>query len=249
MIKRSVEVGNDTCFMGFNAGKQHIQSAVFDATSLEGGGAGGTNEVQTVTITGTPTGGTVTLTFRAATTGTIAYNATAAAVEDALEAISTIGDGDIRVTGGPGPGTPWVVTFINDLGHQDVPLMTASGAGLTGGTTPAIGVVQTTAGSATGYDARILIGSPDKPGTIVTKVVGGSTNDDVIREYTGTGTIFGLVDGVEEFFGVSSEANRALPVYNHVGLVVDATKVKNYTTYKSAFDTWAASNSIRVMYG
>lgn len=249
MITRSIELGSDTCFMGFNAGKQHIQSAVFDATSLELGGAGGTDEVQTVTITGSPTGGTFTLTFRGVTTAGIAYNATATTVEDALEAIAGIGNGDVRVTGGALPGTPVIVTFINDLGHQDVPLMTASGASLTGGTTPAVGVVQTTAGSATGYDARILVGSMDKPGTIVTKIVGGGTNDDVIREYTGTGSIFGLIDGIEEFFGITSDANRALPVYNHVGLVVDATKIKNYTTYKSAFDTWAAANSIRVMYG
>lgn len=249
MITRTIEVGSDTCLMGFNAGKQHIPSAVFDATSLEAGGAGGTDEVQTITITGSPGGGTFTLTFRGATTAGIAYNADAGTVETALEALSTIGNGDVRVTGGALPGTPAVVTFVNDLGHQDVPLMTASGASLTGGTTPAIAVTLTTAGSATGYDARILIGSMDKPGTIVTKVAGGGTNDDVIREYTGSGSIFGIVDGIEEFFGVSSDANRALPVYNHTGLVVDATKVKNYTTHKTAFDSWAATANVTVMYG
>jgi hypothetical protein len=234
--------------MGFNAGKQHIPSAVFDATSLEPG-SGGTNEVQHVTITGTPSSGNITLTFRGATTANILYNAVAATVETALEALSTIGNGDVVVTGGPGPGTAWIVTFVNDLGHQNVPMMVAANVDLGGGTTPAVAVTQATAGSETGWDPRILIGSFEKPGTIVTKVTGAGSNDDTIREYTGTGTIFGIVDGVEEFFAVTSDANRALPVYNHTGLVVDATKVKNYTTHKSAFDTWAGTANVTVMYG
>lgn len=103
-----------------------------------------TAEVQTVTITGTPTGGTFTLTFDGQTTATIAYNAAAAAVQSALEALSNIAPGDVTVTGGPGPGTPWVATFLGTLGN--VPQMTASGAGLTGGT-PVIAVTTNTGGS------------------------------------------------------------------------------------------------------
>jgi hypothetical protein len=234
--------------MGFNAGKQYIPSAVFDATTLRMGSEG-TDEIQTVTITGTPTGGTFTLTFLGSTTAGIAYNAAATAVEDALEALSTIGNGNVRVTGGPGPGTPYSVTFINQLGHANQPAMTASGASLTGGTTPAVAVTTPTPGSAVGYDPRILVGSFTYPGTIVTIVVGAGTGDDVVREYVGSGTIYGLVDGVEEFFAVSSEANRALPIYRGTGLVVDARKIKNYVTYKSAFDTWAAARGVTVRYG
>src|SRR5262245_46081762 len=73
----------------------------------------GTNEVQTVTITGSPTGGTFTLTFGGQTTAPIAYNATAVQVQAALEALSTIGFPNVRVTGGPGPGTAFSVTFQN----------------------------------------------------------------------------------------------------------------------------------------
>ena len=43
------------------------------------------NEQQTVTITGTPTGGSFTLTFEGKTTPPLAYNSTAAAVEAALK--------------------------------------------------------------------------------------------------------------------------------------------------------------------
>ncbi len=108
-----------------------------------------TSEVQTVTITGTPTGGTFTLTFSGATTSTIAYNATAATVQTALNGLSNIDPGDVAVTGGPGPGTPWVVTFGGAYAGVDVPTMTGSAVGLTGGTTPAVNVAVTTPGSST----------------------------------------------------------------------------------------------------
>lgn len=104
-----------------------------------------TSEVQTVTITGTPTGGTFTLTFDGETTAPIAYNAAAAAVDTALEALPNIEAGEVAVTGGPGPGTPYVVTFVTAVG--DVPQMTADGAALTGGTAPAVGVTTTTPGN------------------------------------------------------------------------------------------------------
>ncbi len=110
----------------------------------------GTNEVQTVTITGSPTGGTFTLTFGGQTTGPIAYNATAAAVATALQALSSIGAGNVTTGGGPLPGTAVTVTFQNDLGGTNVAMMTASGAGLTGGTSPAVTVAETTAGVASG---------------------------------------------------------------------------------------------------
>ena len=99
-------------------------------------------EKQTVTITGTPASGTFTLTYKAQTTAPIAYNAAAAAVQSALNALSTIGANGVTVSGGPGPGTPYVVTF-NKL--TDPPQMTATGS-FTGGSTPAVAVTTTTAG-------------------------------------------------------------------------------------------------------
>jgi len=104
-----------------------------------------TAEVQTVTITGTPTGGTFTLTFDGETTGPIDFDATNAEMDTALEALSNIGVGEVTVTGGPGPGTAFTVTFSSSLGN--VPQMTANGAGLTGGTTPTVTVTTTTGGN------------------------------------------------------------------------------------------------------
>lgn len=107
-----------------------------------------TSEIQTVTITGTPTGGTFTLSFDGATTAAIAYNATGATVQTALEALPTITAGDVSVSGGPGPGTPYVATFGGQYAGTDVAAMTASGASLTGGTSPAVAVTTGTAGGA-----------------------------------------------------------------------------------------------------
>lgn len=100
---------------------------------------------QVITITGTPTGGTFALTFSGQTTSAIAYNANAATVAAALAALSNLDATDITVTGGAGPATPWQVAFIatGAYANANVPLMTADGALLTGGT-PIIAVTPST---------------------------------------------------------------------------------------------------------
>jgi len=102
------------------------------------------DEVQTVTITGGPAGGTFTLTFDGDTTAGIAFNAIASAVESALEALDSVGTGNVSVSGSG--GGPYTVTFEGDLEDTDVPQMTASAASLTGGTSPAVTVTTTTPG-------------------------------------------------------------------------------------------------------
>jgi hypothetical protein len=104
----------------------------------------GTADQQTVTITGAPTGGTFTLTFNGQTTAGIAFNAVNSAVQTALQALSTVGANNATVTGAAGA---WVVTFAGTLAPGAQNLMTASGAGLTGGTTPAVAVTHTVMGS------------------------------------------------------------------------------------------------------
>jgi hypothetical protein len=108
--------------------------------------AAGVDEVQQVAITGSPTGGTFTLTFSGQTTSAIAYNAAAADVQSALEALSNITPGDVTCTGGPLPGTPVSVSFAGGTyDGTDVPQMTATGS-FTGGTSPAVTVTTTTPG-------------------------------------------------------------------------------------------------------
>jgi hypothetical protein len=107
------------------------------------------SSVQTVAITGAPTGGTFTLTFSGQTTASIAYNATAAVVRAALEALTNIGAGNVRVTGGPGPATAWVVTFVGPMSGAAQAAITATATGLTGGSSPAVTITQTTTGGTT----------------------------------------------------------------------------------------------------
>lgn len=105
----------------------------------------GVSEVQTVTITGAPTGGDFVLDFNGKATTDIAFNATAAAVQSALQALSTVGAGNATVTGSA--GGPYTVTFAGALANQNVTVLTATG-NFTGGTTPAVAVATTTPGSA-----------------------------------------------------------------------------------------------------
>jgi hypothetical protein len=122
------------------------------------GGIGGVNEVQTITITGAPTGGSYTLTFNGQTTGAIPYNATTADVTTALNALSNVNSGETTVSGGPQPGTAITVGFGGQYEHTDVPQMTATGS-FTGGTTPAVTVTTTTTSSLTSVVNGVSIAS------------------------------------------------------------------------------------------
>ena len=94
--------------------------------------------VQTVTLTGGPTGGTFTLTFGGDTTSSIAYNASAATVQSDLAALGSIGCGNVVVTTGINGG--WQVRFTGSLAGTFESQLTASGSGLTCGTSPGVSV-------------------------------------------------------------------------------------------------------------
>jgi hypothetical protein len=66
-------------------------------------------------------------------------------VQTALTAIASIGTGNVSVTGGPGPGTPWTVTFLGAKAYTNVAQMTATGS-FTGGSSPAVAVSTVTDG-------------------------------------------------------------------------------------------------------
>lgn len=116
--------------------------------------ASGTNEVQTLTIGGTPTGGTFRLTFQGGQTGAITWTAVdatlIAAIDTALEALANVGAGNVTVAGttmtsGIGAAT---ITFTGTLAAQDVGPITAQSS-LTG-TAPTVTVAVTTPGVAVG---------------------------------------------------------------------------------------------------
>ncbi len=110
----------------------------------------GTNEVQRITITGTPTGGTFTLTFNGQTTAPIAYNGFAADVKTALAALSNIDAADLTTSGGALPGATVDVTFGGIYAGVNVPIMTIAIGGLTGGAPAATITTPTAGGGGTG---------------------------------------------------------------------------------------------------
>jgi hypothetical protein len=122
---------NDTGLSGAAIGK-----AIEDDQYMPG------NEFNTVVIDAT--GGTYTLTFGGQTTSALAYDANAATVLAALEALSTIPTGSIRVED---TGTlTYTVEFGGSLGETDQTL-TSTATGLTGGAGTAT-VTETKAGGA-----------------------------------------------------------------------------------------------------
>jgi hypothetical protein len=92
--------------------------------------------IQSLSMTGTPAGGTFVLEFQGVPTATIPYNATSTQVQTALNIVAGIASqGNVVCTGGPLPATPIVITFgVN--GSQPVITESVSGNLLTGGTLP-----------------------------------------------------------------------------------------------------------------
>jgi hypothetical protein len=81
------------------------------------------------------TGGTFTLTFEGQTTAPIAWDASHAAVQSALEVLPTIGAGNVLVRQelqNPGNPRDHEVVFVGALGHADVDLLTGDPTNLTG---------------------------------------------------------------------------------------------------------------------
>lgn len=134
------------------------------------------SDQQDIALTGGPTGGTFTLTFSGQTTSALAFDATAATIDTALEALSNIGAGDVSVGGNP--GGPWRVVFTNLMANSGQALMTADGASLTGSGSQTFTVSAVTASSgpshwdtaanwipsgvpANGDDVRFEIGNSD----------------------------------------------------------------------------------------
>lgn len=108
------------------------------------------DEVQQLTITGSPTGGTFTLTYSGQTTSALAYNASAAEVQAALEALSNIAANEVQCYGSGLPSGTITIHFCSGLGATNVAAITSSDS-LTGGSSPATVLSTLTAGGASSY--------------------------------------------------------------------------------------------------
>lgn len=97
------------------------------------------DRVRYLVLTGSPTGGTFTITVGANTTAGINYNAAAAAVQSALEALASVGAGNVTVTGTALPTGPLTIVFADSV---DLTTLTTNGAALTGGSSPAVSLTR-----------------------------------------------------------------------------------------------------------
>lgn len=89
------------------------------------------NEVQTVTLAGSPTGGTFTLAFKGVATTPLAFDAAAADVQTALQALPTIGSGNVTVARtGVAPNYIHTCEFQGGLAKLNVPQMVSDNGGL-----------------------------------------------------------------------------------------------------------------------
>ncbi len=124
------------------------------------------NEVQTLTAGGTVSGGTYIITFAGQQTTALAYNASNATIQAALEALSNIGTGNVAVGGGALPGTPATLTFQSALGNKAQPLVGIISS-LTG-TNPTLTPTRTTTGNP-GYRYFAAYDDSKSDGTQVAK--------------------------------------------------------------------------------
>lgn len=111
---------------GLNAGAPHDVRRTRDKIATIA--ALHTEEVQSVSDAGGDAGSKFTLTFDGQTTAELdADTATSAQVKSALEALSNIAPGDVKVTGSA--GGPFKITFLEDgaYGDTNVPAITGTG--------------------------------------------------------------------------------------------------------------------------
>jgi hypothetical protein len=116
------------------------------------------SEVWTLSITGTPAGGSFALRFFASgtpasgwqTTATIPYNPTNSQIQTALGGLANIGTGNVAVTG-TAPG-PFTVTFQGTMANMAGGTLQLAANSLTGGSAPGVALTCTTPGSAAYYD-------------------------------------------------------------------------------------------------
>lgn len=105
------------------------------------------DEIQSITITGSPTGGSFVLRFGGQNTSALNWNCTNAQVQTALEALSSIGVGNVLVTGGPGPATAFTVEFQGTLAYLSQATITLQTNSLTGGSSPNVVIAEIKDGS------------------------------------------------------------------------------------------------------
>ena len=148
-------------------------------------GTAAVDEIQT--ISSTATGGTFAMSFGGQTTGALAFNATAAQIDTALEALSSIGAGNVTCAGGPLGTAGVTVAFAGTLAGQDAAMVTVDNTNMTGGTAS---IAETTKGRA----VQGILGSTATASLLngqlrITDTASGYSKSDLTMTYSGDGTL------------------------------------------------------------
>ncbi len=154
-------------------------------------GTAAVSEVQTVTLATSPDndpdGGTFTLSYGSETTAAIAWDATAAQIETALETLSTVSSGDITVSASMDDAITF--TFADTLG--DVGLITADTSLLLDGVAVITNsIAETTKGFklqgvlGNGVTASLLSGK-----IVIKDIASGYSQTDLAMSWSGDGTL------------------------------------------------------------
>ncbi|MDX1968590.1 MAG: RHS repeat-associated core domain-containing protein [Planctomycetaceae bacterium] len=138
-----------------------------------------TNEVQTVGFTDDPafTSGTFTLTYSGQTTSALAYNATAATVRAALEALSNLAPGDVAVvkTANAAGDQQWQVTFQGTLRGVNVSQLTVDASVVYNGVGAPDEIETTATQGETIHEVQIVTVSNATGGTFTLALAGERT--------------------------------------------------------------------------
>jgi len=190
--------------------------------------------IQTLTVLGSPTGGSFTLTtsfpLPSGTTEAIPYNANAGTVQAALEAV--IGVGNVAVTGGPAPDQPFTITFGGAFARQTVVQLQGT-SNLTGGTNPGINVETVSIGGTPLFAPTEIVSSPNSP--LVARD-GNNAHARVIIDGSQTGGATGFVLNTShsvlrgliiDGFGIGV----SVPSPNDVGNIIEGNYIGKYLVY------------------
>lgn len=211
-----------------------------------------TAEVQTVTIGGTPTGGTFTLTWNGLSSGPQTYNIATAVLQTALR--TAWNASTLTVTGTA--GTSYVITFPATRGNVTMIVPTHA---LTGGA-PTIAVVETTPGAGSSPASAIIPAGFTSAGWITTAGLVANVQETAndVDAYGTTSTVRIIIAKSARTFDIDFlETNTtSISIYNrqNLGTVLPDTGGNftqqigppNNPTYAGIFDIVDGLNHVRV---
>lgn len=175
------------------------------------------NQFDQETVTGT--GGTRTFTVNGQTTSALAYNASAATIKTALEALSSVANEDVTTTGSA--GGPYTMTFAGAFAGLDV--------------------LVTTTPSLTGGANTAAVTHPSAGVYVVTLGAGNSGGSFTI-------TVNGQTTGAIAFDATSATVQTALEALSNIGAVSIDVNVTQTGTYVNQFEWTGALKNTKVAF-